>query len=170
MSRWLAILKSRQSLEVFHLYLRNSHLTNMFSTGLTVLSIQRLKATATVWSAILHDIALPPKNCLTFETREVFHVPVAPLCLRAFISKDDLLTQIYVLRYIKVFIAVINLTVLVRFIQDKSSFEVIMWMFFPHDIFFSQYINLVVFTSSQAEQRGFSSSAWCLPQWIFPSW
>lgn len=27
-----------------------------------------------------------------------------------------------------------------------------------------------VLTSSQAEQRGLSSSAWCRPQWTLPSW
>lgn len=66
------------------------YLTNMFSTSLTVLSIERLKAATTVWSAILHDVALAPQNCLTFETGEVLHVPMAPLCLCALISKDDL--------------------------------------------------------------------------------
>lgn len=52
----------------FTLTLENHHLTNVISTGLTILCIERLKATATVWSAILHNIALPPKNCLTFKT------------------------------------------------------------------------------------------------------
>lgn len=65
----------------------------MFSTGLTVLSIERLKAPTTVRSAVLHDITLAPQDCLTFKTGEVLHVPVAPLCLRALIGKNDLQTD-----------------------------------------------------------------------------
>ena len=65
----------------------------MFSTGLTVLGIQRLKAAAAVWSAVLHDIPLAPENCLTFKTGEVLHVPMAPLCFRALIGKYDLQTR-----------------------------------------------------------------------------
>lgn len=69
-------------------------LTDMFSAGLTVLSIQRLEAATTIWPAILHDITLPPQNGLTFKTGEVLHVPVAPLGLRALVSKDDLWTRV----------------------------------------------------------------------------
>lgn len=69
-------------------------LTDMFSAGLTVLSIQRLEAATTIWAAILHDITLPPQNGLTFKTGEVLHVPVAPLSLRALVSKDDLWTHV----------------------------------------------------------------------------
>lgn len=74
----------------FILTLENLHLTNVFSTGLTVLCIKRLKAATTVWSAILHDIALAPQNGLTFKTGEVLHVPMTPLCFCALISKDNL--------------------------------------------------------------------------------
>lgn len=69
------------------------HLTDMFPAGLTVLGIQRLKAATTVWSAILHDVTLAAKNCLTFKTGEVLHVPMTPLCLCALIGKDNLETQ-----------------------------------------------------------------------------
>lgn len=74
----------------FVLTLENHHLTNMFSTCLTVLCIERLKAATTVWSAVLHYIALASQNCLTFKTGEVLHMPMAPLCLCALISKDNL--------------------------------------------------------------------------------
>lgn len=67
----------------------------MFSTGLTVLGIQRLEAAAAVRPAILHDVALTAKDCLAFETGEVLHVPVAALCFCALISKDDLPTDTY---------------------------------------------------------------------------
>lgn len=66
--------------------------TDMVPTGLTVFSVERLKASATVRSSILHNVALPTQNCLAFETGEVLHVPVATLSFRALISKDDLIT------------------------------------------------------------------------------
>lgn len=111
----------------------------MFSAGLTVLGIQRLKAAATIWPAILHDVTLPPQNGLAFKTGEVLHVPVAPLSLRALISKDDLWTHVHSIESLGM--------MSIMFIQDGRNA-----------------------TSSQAEQRGLSSSAWCLPQWTFPSW
>ena len=67
-----------------------NHLTNVFSTGLTILCIERLKAATTVRSSVLHDIALASQDCLTFKAGEMLHVPVAALCLCALISKDDL--------------------------------------------------------------------------------
>lgn len=66
------------------------NLTDMFSAGLAVLGIQRLKAATTIRPAILHDITLSPQNRLTFKTGEVLHVPVTPLGFRAFVRKDDL--------------------------------------------------------------------------------
>lgn len=72
------------------LHLEKHRLTNVFSTGLTILCIERLKAATTEWSAVLHNVPLPSQNCLTFKTGEVLHVPVATLCLCALISKDDL--------------------------------------------------------------------------------
>lgn len=67
----------------------------MFSTGLAVLSVQRLEAAAAVRPAILHDVALTAEDRLAFETGEVLHVPVAAFCFCALVSKDDLPTDTY---------------------------------------------------------------------------
>lgn len=70
-------------------------LTDVFSTGLTVLGIERLEAAAAVRPAVLHDVALAAQDGLAFETGEVLHVPVSPLSLCALVCKDDLWTQTY---------------------------------------------------------------------------
>lgn len=64
--------------------------TYVFSTCVTVLCVERLKAVAAVWSSILHDVALATEGGLTLVATEVLHVPVPALCLGAFISKDYL--------------------------------------------------------------------------------
>ena len=58
----------------------------MLPAGVAALGVQRLEAEAAVGSLLLHDVALG----LALEAAEVFHVPVAPLGLRALVCKDDL--------------------------------------------------------------------------------
>lgn len=64
--------------------------TDMFPTGVAVLSIERLEAGAAVRPSLLHDVALASQHGLTLKTAEVLHVPVTALCLRALICEDDL--------------------------------------------------------------------------------
>lgn len=143
------------------------HITDMFPAGLAVLSIQRLKATTTVWPAVLHDVTLAAKNCLTFKTGEVLHVPMTPLCLCALISKDNLETQtdsgwdIWNLSGCRQ--SVYSCWICSGQRRYVINISVISGKFW-------KTIQSCGFTSSQAEQRGLRSSAWCLPQWIFPSW
>lgn len=59
--------------------------TDVFSTGVAELRVQRLVAGAAVRSALPHDVPLPPQSSLTLETTEVFHVPVSPLGLRTLV-------------------------------------------------------------------------------------
>lgn len=86
-------------------------------------------------------------------------MPVAPLRLRALISKDDLWTQMCTVRC--VFTDDVN-NVYSRQEERMMSLRTngkvtVCW-------------SSCGLTSSQAEQRGLRSSAWCLPQWTFPSW
>lgn len=62
----------------------------MFSTGLTVFSIQGLEAPTTVGPTIFHDVPLTSQNDFTFKAGKVLHVPVTALGLRALIVEDDL--------------------------------------------------------------------------------
>ena len=64
--------------------------TDMFPTGVTVLSVEGLEAGAAVGPSLLHDVALAPQHGLALETAEVLHVPVTALRLGALIRKDDL--------------------------------------------------------------------------------
>lgn len=65
-------------------------LTNVFATGLTVLSIQGLEAPTTVGPTVFHDVPLTTQNGFTFKAGKVLHVPVTALCLRALIIEDNL--------------------------------------------------------------------------------
>lgn len=69
---------------------RREVLTDVFSAGLAVLSVQRLEAAAAVRPAVLHDVALAAQDGLALEAGEVLHVPVAALRLSALVGKDDL--------------------------------------------------------------------------------
>jgi hypothetical protein len=62
----------------------------MLPTGFAVLSVERLEAATAEGAAVLHDISLPSQDCLTFQTAEMLHVPVATLGFRALVSKNDL--------------------------------------------------------------------------------
>ena len=64
--------------------------TYVFTAGVTVLCVEGLKAVATVWVSILHDVALAAQRSLTLIAAEVFHVPMPALRLRTLISKDNL--------------------------------------------------------------------------------
>lgn len=72
-----------------HLTLVNSY---MLGTGITIFSIQGLKAVAAVGSSLLHDVALAPQHRLTLKAAEVSHVPMPSFSLCALICKDDLIT------------------------------------------------------------------------------
>lgn len=64
--------------------------TNVLGTGVAVLGVQGLKAAAAVGPPVLHDVALPPQDCLTLKATEMLHVPVPPFSLSALVGKNDL--------------------------------------------------------------------------------
>lgn len=86
-------------------------------------------------------------------------MPVAPLRLRALISKDDLWTQMYT-----------DCCVFTDDVNNVYSRQEGLMMSLGTDGKVRICWSSRGFTSSQAEQRGLRSSAWCLPQWTFPSW
>lgn len=64
--------------------------TDVLGAGVAVLGVQGLEAAAAVGPPILHDVTLPPQNCLTLEAAEMLHVPVPPFSLSALVGKNDL--------------------------------------------------------------------------------
>lgn len=68
----------------------NSSLTDVLSTGVTVLCIQGLKAVAAIWTPFLHDVSLATQHSFTFKTAKVLHVPMPSFRFCAFVSKDNL--------------------------------------------------------------------------------
>lgn len=62
----------------------------MLGAGVAVLGVQGLKAAAAVGPPVLHDVALPPQNCLALKAAEMLHVPVPPFGLSALVGKNDL--------------------------------------------------------------------------------
>lgn len=68
--------------------------TNVLSAAITVLGVSGLVASAAVWPALTHDVALASQRSFTFKAAKMAHVPVPALCLRAFWGEDDLGVQI----------------------------------------------------------------------------
>lgn len=64
--------------------------TDVLSTGVAVLGVQRLVAGTAVRPALSHDVALTSERRLALEAAKVPHVPVASLRLRALVRQNDL--------------------------------------------------------------------------------
>lgn len=104
---------------VCHLALVNTY---VFSTGIAVLCIKGLVAGAAVWTTLSHNVALTAQRNLTLKTTEVLHVPVSPLCLRAFICQNNLITGLAAgLEPLSVMPAAVNLSVLIEVDQINQQ-------------------------------------------------